>query len=312
MIYVVLPAYNEERGLASLLARIREVSSAGAERTLVVVVDDGSGDETPQVVRGFARTLDIWLVSHVLNEGPGAALRTGLELVLKDSADPGDVAVTMHADDTHDPALVPMLVRALRKRGADVALASRFALGGGEVGVPFRLRWLDRVARLCCRAAAPMEGVRDYTSGFGAFRVEALRSARAAAGRPIPAGAGSAAYLELLLRARAVGAGAVEVPLVLRYDRKESRCRTRLAPTVASALALLAKAVTNPPARAAEPASPASDAQAPLSGPPAPPPEASRAGERTGRSSSPAGGGPPASRPARPSRSDSLPLRAGR
>ncbi|MFN2432435.1 MAG: glycosyltransferase family 2 protein [Gemmatimonadota bacterium] len=245
MIYVLLPVYNEERGLASLLRRVRDTSRVSAERWCVLVVDDGSGDDTAQVARSFARTLDVWLVSHARNLGLGAALRTGIELVLEHASEPDDVLVTMDADDSHDPELVPELVRALRKRSADVAIASRFSRGGAEVGVPLARRALSRAAALCYRAVAPMPGVRDYSSGFRAVRVEALRAARAAAGGEIPREGGFTATVELLLRLRAVNATAAEVPLVVRYDRKASPSRMRLAATVGSAGALVARALVD-------------------------------------------------------------------
>lgn len=253
MIYVLLPAFNEERGLASLLDRLRAVTAAAVEPYRVVVVDDGSSDGTACVAEGFAGRLELRLLRHSVNQGLGAALRSGVRLVLSDAA-AGDVLVTMDADDSHDPSLVPVLVGALRRTRTDVAIASRFVPGGQEIGVPLLRRWLSRAAALCYRAALPMPGVRDYSSGFRALRVETLQAARAAAGCEIPAEPGFTSAVELLLRARETGAAATEVPLVLRYDRKESPRKMRVGRTVLASLVLIARSVARPvmPAVAAE------------------------------------------------------------
>src|SRR4051812_19567607 len=111
-LWVVIPAYKETERLRATLAELLP------RYQNVVVVDDGSPDETGAV----ARAAGVWVLTHPINRGQGAALQTGIEFALLRGA---DTVVTFDADGQHDPADIPALVAAL-DAGADVALGSRF------------------------------------------------------------------------------------------------------------------------------------------------------------------------------------------
>ena len=88
-IYVILPAYNESRNLAAVLARVPKEVEGLPTHTLVVV--DGATDDTERVVRELRHQA----VSHVVNRGHGAALKAGYEIALEDGA---EIVVTLDAD----------------------------------------------------------------------------------------------------------------------------------------------------------------------------------------------------------------------
>src|SRR5215470_3120107 len=112
-IWVVCPAYNESTAIVSVITRLRE---AGYD---VVVVDDGSADETGQLAAGLATAV----VSHPINLGQGAALKTGIDFALEQGA---DVIVTFDTDGQHRASDIPRLLDALVRNRADFALGSRF------------------------------------------------------------------------------------------------------------------------------------------------------------------------------------------
>jgi glycosyltransferase involved in cell wall biosynthesis len=126
-VWIVVPAYNEAervvRTLASLCARYRNV----------VLVDDGSGDETRRVA---LENSGAWVLRHTLNSGQGAALQTGIDFALQQGA---QAIVTFDADGQHGVNDIAKLLKPLREGQADVVLGSRF-LGATE-GIP-RSRWL--------------------------------------------------------------------------------------------------------------------------------------------------------------------------
>jgi dolichol-phosphate mannosyltransferase len=215
--FVLLPAFNEAPALQQLIPAIAETLSAALPLWQIVVVDDGSTDQTRSVVDGLASSLPVLLLRHQANHGYGAALSTGFEWIVQ-HADPDDAAVSMDADRTHPPETLPALVRALTD-GADVVTASYAIPGGRSTGVP---------------------GARTYTNGYRAYRVKILKDVQTRYGRPLIGAPGFPGGTELFLKACAAGARAREVPFILRYENRGSGSKIRLFRTIGGYLALLA------------------------------------------------------------------------
>ena len=149
---VILPAKNESEGLRRTLPRLREVLP-GAE---IIVVDDGSTDDTAAVAASFGARV----VSSPYSMGNGAAVKRGTRAATR------DVLVFMDADGQHDPAHIPRLLERLAE-GYDMVVAARDGSGQASVG-----RGLAN--RLYNRLASWMTGHRvlDLTSGFRVVRAE--------------------------------------------------------------------------------------------------------------------------------------------
>jgi dolichol-phosphate mannosyltransferase len=227
-VVLLLPAYNEEKALPPLLERARLALDGRAYR--VVVVDDGSSDETARVAEECRGRMPLTVLRRARNGGLGAAMATGLEYV-RNSFGPAFALVTMDGDNTHDPALIEAMVERL-DRGADLVVASRFVPGATTVGVPWERRLLSGGARLLFGRLLGVRGVRDYTCGYRAYRMDLLHG-MAARFRPLVRARGFAVMTELLAKAAAEGARCEEVPLVLRYDLKPGRSKLRVLPTLA-------------------------------------------------------------------------------
>ena len=234
--HIVLPAFDEAENLPALLGALAETLAALGRPARVLLVDDGSTDGSGAIAAGFAPRLAIEVLRHERNLGLGRSLGDGLARVLESAAD-GDAVVTMDADDTHPPAVIPALLAALNG-GAELAVASRYVPGARLRGVPAWRRGLSRAAARLVRIAVPAAGVRDVTCGFRAYRAGALRRAAARYGRLVEAD-GFACMLDLLLKLRGVGAVCAEVPIDLRYDRKRGASKLRVGRTVAETLRVL-------------------------------------------------------------------------
>ena len=133
-VHVVLPAFNEADALSPLLQEIRATLEANEVRYSVLVVDDGSEDETARVAAEASLQMPVNMAQHATNRGLAAALRTGLTMAVRE-AGPKDVIVTLDADNTHPPRLIPEMLNELAK-GLDVVIASRFRAGAQVTGVP--------------------------------------------------------------------------------------------------------------------------------------------------------------------------------
>jgi len=159
---IIVPAFNEEKSLESLLPELKSLSTEGFEYTFVVV-NDGSSDNTADVVKKNK----IVLLDLPVNLGIGGAVQAGYKFAYENGF---DVAMQVDGDGQHPPSQIPTILDGLQD--ADVVIGSRF-LGTGQwrtsaarrVGI----RFLNYQLRLLC-------GVRitDCTSGFRALNSKAL------------------------------------------------------------------------------------------------------------------------------------------
>jgi len=234
MLFVILPAYNEGPALEQLLPSLVEVLKPFSYR--VFVVDDGSVDHTAQVADRFAAQ-GISLLQHNENQGLGAALLTGFGAALRESSEQ-DVIVTMDADNTHPAELLPTLQQGIAE-GMDVVVASRFVAGGREVGLSLYRRILSRGACLIMKLLFNLNGIRDYSSGFRAYRAGFLARGFGEFGTHLIESAGFAVSAEILLKLAALGPRCGEVPLVLRYDRKQGKSKMPVLRTIRGYFSLI-------------------------------------------------------------------------
>ena len=165
----VIPAYNEAENVPRLFADLESNGWLfGNAGTRVFIVDDGSSDETPDLVGGYSGALPVELVRLEQNQGPGAAFRTGFGRALEALPEEGFV-VTLEADTTSDlAALRPMLAEA--SAGAELVLAS-----WTMVNVSRRRQVLSAGAAYVFRRALGIEA-HTVSSFFRVYRASVLRA----------------------------------------------------------------------------------------------------------------------------------------
>jgi hypothetical protein len=163
---VVIPAYNEERGIAEIIERVLStrpgLAEAGIEDLELIVVDDGSHDGT---VAAASRYPQVNLVRHKANRGYGAALKTGF------SHARGNLLGFLDADGTYPPEHFPDLCRVALSEQADLVIGSRMA--GADSEMPL----VRRVGNLLFANLVSLLGnhrVSDSASGMRVIRREAL------------------------------------------------------------------------------------------------------------------------------------------
>src|SRR6266498_1676699 len=204
---VVIPAYNEENGIAEIASRVLAVEPAlkkvGVERLELLVVDDGSMDRTADVAAGIS---GVCLIRHPKNKGYGAALKTGF------SKASGELIGFLDADGTYPPEYFPQLCQAALK-GTDLVIGSRMA--GEDSRMPFTRRvgnfFFANLLTLLSR-----QKVTDSASGMRVFKREILEHIY-----PLPDGLN----LTPVMSTRALHEGIITGEIPIPYSERLGRSK---------------------------------------------------------------------------------------
>jgi dolichol-phosphate mannosyltransferase len=219
MLWIGLPAYNEEASIPGLFARFLEAFPAKSAPYRIVLYNDGCSDGTVATARAWGDRLNVEIIGRLENMGLGQGLRSLVDHAVRNGR-PGDCLIVMDCDDTHHPSHFPAMVAAL-ENGRDVVIASRYRRGARIAGVAPHRQVLSLGAALLFKTLHPCRGVLDYTCGFRAYRVALLQRAAAHYGDALVRERGFACMVELLLKLNRLGARFGEIPMVLRYDLKQ-------------------------------------------------------------------------------------------
>ena len=155
LISVVIPAKNEARNLEKLLPKIQE-ELPGVE---IIVVNDGSTDDTDEVVK----EANVRCVTHEYSLGNGAAIKSGAR------AAKGEVIVFMDGDGQHDPGQIRLLLEKI-DLGADLVVGARHSGGQANIGRSLANKFYNWFASLITGFK-----IQDLTSGFRAVNANKFR-----------------------------------------------------------------------------------------------------------------------------------------
>ena len=247
-IHFVVPAFDERANVPFLLHSIAGLARFLRRDVSVLLVDDGSSDGTAEAAEATAAPLDeirLRVIRHPVNQGPGAAFRTGIRAALETAGD-DDVIVTIEADNTSDVMIVPkMLDRA--ERGADLVLATVYG-AGRIVGAPLVRRVLSSGANSLVKLRFGLFGLSTYSSFFRLHRASLLRRAAGAYGTELITEPGFVCMVEMLVKLRRVGARVDEVPMLLDARVRRGASKMRVLRTVRTYLRIL-RGIGHPPAQ---------------------------------------------------------------
>ncbi len=210
--WLILPTYNEAENVRAIVAAASDaLAGAAPDGFNILVVDDGSPDGTGRLADQLAEEHQ-WM--HVLHRtqknGIGPAYLAGFRHALDHGA---GYVMEMDSDFSHDPADLARLLAAA-KDGADLALGSRYAPGGGVTDWGLLRRFISHGGSTYARLVLGLQ-VRDLTGGFKCFRRDVLEAIHFDSVRS----QGYAFQVELTYRAVQSGFRVVEVPITFR-DRQ--------------------------------------------------------------------------------------------
>jgi glycosyltransferase involved in cell wall biosynthesis len=162
---VVIPAYNEEHTLSEIVDRVSKVP----QLLELVIVDDCSTDNTPEVLRNLcAKYPNIKTVRHAKNRGKTEALKTGFRLT------EGEIVIVQDADLEYDPSEIPDVIAPIESGQADVVFGSRFLVRKAARAVYF-YHYLANKSLTFCSNLATNINLTDVETCYKAFRGEIIR-----------------------------------------------------------------------------------------------------------------------------------------
>lgn len=166
--YVVIPTYEEAENIETVLSAVFEA----VPNAKVIVVDDSSPDGTADLAMKLKKDgLNLDVLVRGEKSGLGSAYRAGFRQALSEGA---TACVEIDADLSHDPKVIPELLRALDE-GADLAIGSRYVPGGSSPGLSFGRLFISRAGNLYASFTLGIPA-KDTTAGFRAYRRSALEA----------------------------------------------------------------------------------------------------------------------------------------
>lgn len=239
MIFVFLPAYNEEVALERVIRKLDLFLQEEKVPYHIVVVDDGSIDNTAGSAEHLQGQYPITLLRHPKNLGLGQTVIDGFKYIAEHSA-PDDFIVSLDCDDTHEPKYLREAFHKI-KEGYDLIILSRFQNGAAEEGLSWTRKFLSRGACLFLKFFFPIPEVYDYSCGFRVFRASLIQSAFRIFGDQfirLPH-LGFVVASELLIKCHMIGARMAEVPFTLHYHQKPGKSKNNTLKTIAGYFALV-------------------------------------------------------------------------
>ncbi|MDP9052709.1 MAG: glycosyltransferase family 2 protein [Acidobacteriota bacterium] len=162
---IVVPAYNEEQTISSVLLRLLKVPHL----LEIIVVDDFSSDRTPEILMSLSKLHpNISFVRHTQNRGKTAALVTGFQRTT------GGIVMVQDADLEYDPADIPGLIAPILEGHADVVFGSRFLVRKAARVLYFYHYLANKVITLLSNCLTNIN-LTDVETGYKAFRGEIIR-----------------------------------------------------------------------------------------------------------------------------------------
>lgn len=226
MIFIIIPAYNEERNIGLLIPKIGAVLESISLEYKILVVNDGSNDGTYPKCIELSQKFPLEILTHPVNRGVGATFLTGFKTAAS-LAGSDDIVIIMEADSTNDHGCLQEMILRI-KEGGDIVIASRYRKGGGYINFPLRRKISSLAANFLMGVFSPVEEVKDYTIFYRAYKARLLKKALGFWKDKFITYRGFVANEEVLLKLRRFNPKIIEVPLVYDYGLKSGKSKMRL------------------------------------------------------------------------------------
>lgn len=237
-LFVVVPVFNEAPNIDALFDAFKalQLELKDQFQTSFILVDDGSNDDTVALARRAANDLDLQVLAHGFNRGPGAAFATGFNSLAGRLA-PDDWVITMEGDNTSRHELVKQMLTRTRE-GFDVVLASPYMYGGGFTQTSFLRKLLSSGANLVVKDLLDIQGIMTVSSFFRLYRGAALLKMQQVFGPNILDRTGFESMVEMVMKMAMLKLTISEVAMQLDSSRRKGKSKMKIVRTIRGYLSL--------------------------------------------------------------------------
>lgn len=229
---MITPVLNEAPNIPDLAAGWKKLSSELNEFSFsFILVDDGSTDETADIAKQHASGLDLTVLTHETNRGPGYAFGTGFAH-LHGRLNANDIVVTIEGDNTSRLETLNIMLGRITRENADVAFASPHAYGGGIVNTSWWRILASHAASALTKIALNIHGILTFSSFFRAYQGHVIIRLQQVYGPRIIEFSGFECMIELLKKLVALGFGISEVPMKLDTSLRKGKSKLKMLKTV--------------------------------------------------------------------------------
>ena len=235
MIFILLPAFNEEKNLKIIFEKIKK-NFKNKNEIRVVLVDDCSIDNTKKLANK-KYSFKIIYKKHNKNRGLNISMETGLSLINK-KAKIDDIVVSLDSDNTHPIALIPKMIKKIN-HGKDIVIASRFARGSKVNGLASWRQLMSIGAKFIFKIFYPFKNLNDYTCNFRAYKAQHIKKVLRNKNFFKNEDFNIAAKILLSLISNDRNLKIEEIPFTLRYDLKIGNSKMKIFKTIFLTLRLI-------------------------------------------------------------------------
>lgn len=241
MIIFIIPAYDEEDNINSLLSSLSLKMIDLKRDYRVILVNDGSKDSTKEEALKFQDKILLEIIDHDTNRGVGQVFNSGFSRALELAKD-NDIIVTKEADNTSDLNILNRMIQKI-ENGYDLVLASCYASEGKIIGTTWDRIILSYAANTIIRLFFKINGVRTYSSFYRAYRAGMLRRAFFAYEGRLIENNGFICMVEMLIKLSRLPVQIIEIPMVLRCDFRKGKSKMKKMKTIIEYISLFLKEV---------------------------------------------------------------------
>ena len=237
-LFVLIPVYNEAGNIPKLIGSLKSLSDELSKKFKVCIflVDDGSQDQTAILARQITGNLDLDILQHPKNLGPGRAFGTGFKhlsgLITED-----DLVLTMEGDNTSRIELVWQMIHRLEE-GFDVILASPYLYGGQIENTSAYRIFLSNMANLFIKELMGIHGLLTVSSFFRLYKATSLNLLQSHYGNQIVERDGFECMVEMIMKMAFLKIRISEIAMVLDTKARVGKSKMKIIKTIRGYLAL--------------------------------------------------------------------------